>query len=139
MSASTSQEARIPTQIKLSALWAALMSCYIYCDHLGLYVKGSIMKMNDGLMGPLGVATPQILIGVSTLMAIPALMIALCVNLPPKFVKILNMVVAVIYIIVQALTIPGSEAFYIFYSFIEILILASIFVISLKWPIQKSV
>lgn len=139
MSAAIYQESKIPVQVKLSALWASLMSCYIYCDHLGLYVKGSVMKMNDGLMGPLGVATPQILIGVSILMAIPALMIGLSVNLKDSFVKWLNMVVAIIYISVQLLTIPGSEPFYILYSIVEIFILICIFVSALKWRVVKAV
>ena len=72
-------EYNAPVQIKIAALWASLMSCFIYCDYFGLYEKGAIMKMNEGFMGPLGQVTPQIMLGVSSMMAIPSVMICLSV------------------------------------------------------------
>lgn len=133
----TKTNLKTTTEIKLAALWASLVGCYIYCDFFGLFVKGAILKMNDGMMGPLGVATPQVLIGVSIMMAIPCLMIAMSVILPNKLAKILNLVFAACFIIIQGLTIPGSEPFYILFSIIEIGLLCTVFYLSLKWRITE--
>ena len=34
-----------PTPLKLSALWASLMFCYVYGDYLGLYVPGKLAEV----------------------------------------------------------------------------------------------
>ena len=59
------------------------MGLYIYNDYFFMYTPGAIREMSSGIMGPLGPATPAIMVGVSLLMAIPALMIALSVALKP--------------------------------------------------------
>ena len=40
--------------MKLSALWASTMFCYIYCDYFELYVPGKLDGMLQGKIGPLG-------------------------------------------------------------------------------------
>lgn len=39
------EEYRAPTKVKLAALWASTMFCYIYCDYFGLYVAGTVNEM----------------------------------------------------------------------------------------------
>ncbi|HEX7679119.1 MAG TPA: hypothetical protein VF713_13395, partial [Thermoanaerobaculia bacterium] len=51
------EDVRIDVKIKLSALWASVMFCYIYADYFGLYVPGALQKMLNGRMGPLGPTT----------------------------------------------------------------------------------
>ena len=62
----------IHTKLKLSALWASTMFCYIYCDYFQLYVPGKLKSMLQGEMEPLGAVTQEILMGTSILMAIPS-------------------------------------------------------------------
>ncbi len=76
------EEYRAPAKVKLAALWASTMFCYIYGDYFGLYVAGTLADMNHGSMGPLGHATPGVLTGVSLMMAVPSLMVALSLLLP---------------------------------------------------------
>ena len=45
--------AKTPVQMKLSALWAALMFLYIYADFFSLYKPGQIEEVMAGRMGPL--------------------------------------------------------------------------------------
>ena len=78
------------TNIKIAFIWASLMSCFIYCDYFGLYKKGTIMEMNDGIMGPLGQVSDIAMIGVSAMMAIPSLMICLSAILPANINRPLN-------------------------------------------------
>jgi len=43
----------IHVRYKLSALWSALMFCYLYGDYFGLYVPDKLKGMLDG-EGPVG-------------------------------------------------------------------------------------
>jgi len=38
----------IDVRIKISALWASVMFCYIYADYFGLYVPGALQRMLNG-------------------------------------------------------------------------------------------
>lgn len=125
-------------QIKISALWASLMSCFIYCDYFGLYEKGAIMKMNEGLMGPLGQVTPQVMLGVSTMMAIPSVMIGLSVILKSQISRILNIIFPICYVAIMVASSIGSAQFYMFFATIEIFILLGILYFAVKWPKQEA-
>jgi hypothetical protein len=76
-------DVRINVQMKLSALWAALMFLYIYADIFSLFKPGHIDRMTEGLMGPFPV-TQGSLLGFSVLMVIPAVMVFLSLALQPR-------------------------------------------------------
>jgi hypothetical protein len=59
-------------------------------------------------MGPLGPATPRVLVGVSILLAIPALMILLSVALPAGASRWLTIVFGLAYTVIEALTFLGA-------------------------------
>ncbi|MBN8647828.1 MAG: hypothetical protein J0L55_07720 [Caulobacterales bacterium] len=131
-------EYNAPVQIKIAALWASLMSCFIYCDYFGLYEKGAIMKMNEGFMGPLGQVTPQIMLGVSSMMAIPSVMICLSVILKPSFNRILNIIFPICYIAIMVASSIGAAQFYMFFATIEIFILLGVLYHAVRWPRQEA-
>ena len=56
---------KINVRIRLSALWASVMFCYIDTDYFGLYVPGALQAMLDGQMRPLGPTTHGALLGTS--------------------------------------------------------------------------
>ena len=64
------EDIKIHVKIKLSALWASVMFCYIYADYFGLYVPGTLQGMLNGKMEPLGPTTQDVLVGTSVMMAI---------------------------------------------------------------------
>lgn len=124
----------VSVNVKLSLLWAALMSLFIYNDYFSLYLPGTIEMMQAGRMGPLGPATDAILVGVSILMAVPALMIYLSAVLPPGLNRWINGVLGVIYAIVTALTFPGSPLFYKMVVVLEIALASHIVWYAFHWP-----
>ncbi|MEM6411774.1 MAG: DUF6326 family protein [Pseudomonadota bacterium] len=124
----------IPTPIKLSLLWAALMGLYIYNDYFSLYLPGTIEDMSSGIMGPLGPATDQILIIVALLLAIPALMIYLATALPATISKWANVGFGGLYTVVEALTFFGSRPFYQMVVVLEISVTLTIIWTAWRWP-----
>jgi hypothetical protein len=130
---------RPPIRLKLSALWASLMFCYVYGDFFGLFIQGRLAQMNKGIIGPLGMATPGTLVGVSAMMAIPALMVAFSLLLPRAISRWANVVFGLAYAAIMIVTIvPGDEPFYLFFAVIEIALCVSITWIALRWRIGES-
>lgn len=124
-----------PVKLKLAALWTALMFCYVYGDFFGLFVPGRLSKMNTGLIGPLGEATPMILVGVAAMMAIPSLMIFLSLVLPPVVNRWANLVLGFAYAGIMILTmLPGAPMFYLFLGGIEVALTLLIVWYAWRWP-----
>jgi hypothetical protein len=128
------EEYRAPAKLKLAALWASTMFCYIYGDYFGLYVRGTVADIDRGIMGPLGQATPGILVGVSAMMAIPSLMVALSLLLPAVASKWANVVLGIAYTAIMAMSLPGSEPFYLMLGVVEMALTLSIAIVALRWP-----
>lgn len=128
------EDAKIPVKIKLSALWASLMLCFVYGDYFGLYVPGKLGKMIDGRMGPLGAVTQNVLVGTSIMMAIPALMVFLSLVMKPAISRWVNALLGLAYAAIMVLTMPGAWRFYQLLGVVEILLCLAIVGLALKWP-----
>ena len=129
----------IHTRLKLSALWASTMFCYIYCDYFELYTPGKLEGMTQGEMGPLGSVTQGVLMGTSLLMAIPSLMVFLSVALPARFSKYLNIVFGVFFTLLMAmLTYSSGWYFYKLFAAIETVLTALVVWYAWKWPEVES-
>lgn len=124
----------IPIRLKLSALWASMMFCYVYGDYFGLYVPGKVMAMNAGRMSSLGELTPATHVAVTVMMAIPSLMVALSLLLPPGF-RWLQIGLSITYAGIMMLTmIGGAPPFYLLLGVIEILLSLAIIWHAIRWP-----
>lgn len=128
----------VSTEVKLSLLWASLMSLYIYNDYFSMYLPGSIEDMSAGRMGPLGDATDTILVLVSLMLAIPALMIFLSAALAPTASRWLNIFFGLAYTVIEALTFFGSALFFQIVVALEIVITVMIVWTALSWPKEPS-
>ena len=124
----------VPTPIKLSLLWAALIGLFIYNDYFSLFLPGFFEDVSNGIMGPLGPATDRILIIVAFMLAIPALMIALSSILPAIFSKWSNVAFGTIYTAIEVMTFIGSRPFYQMVVVFEILVTLCIVWLALRWP-----
>lgn len=124
-------------KLKLAALWTSLTLCYIYCDYFELYQPGKLQSMLDGRFGPLGPVTQATLLGASALLAVPALMVALCTLLPQRVSRPLNVVLGVVYSVVMLAVIPGAWRFYQMFAAIEIGISLSIAWLAIRWPMAS--
>ncbi len=127
------REWRAPVPLRLSLLWTSVMFLYVYGDHFGLFRPGVLIRMNDGIIAPLGTATPGILLGVAAMMAIPSLMIAASALLPAWLSRFSNIVSGLLYSLIVAVTAIGAPLFYMFLSVIEIALTLTIAVTAWRW------
>lgn len=123
-----------PVQLKLSALWASVMLCYIYGDYFGLFVPGTLKAMFDGRMGSLGPTTQGVLLGTAALITFPALMIALSLLLPPAVNRGLNIVLGLAYTAIVVFFMPGGWWFYEVLAIVEIILQLLVVRYAWKWP-----
>lgn len=131
------EDTKIDVKIRLSAMWASVMFCYIYADYFGLYVPGALQRMLAGQMGPLGPTTQGILLGTAVMMAIPSVMIVLSVALKSKLNRWLNIICGVIYTIVILITM-WDWVFSIFFGAVEVALTALIAWHAWNWPKQET-
>lgn len=127
----------IPVQGKLAAAWASFMLFYIYVDYLALYKPGFLDDIRAGVVHDF--ETGPLFVGLSlTLVGIPALMIALSAALPARTNRVVNLVVAALYIPVTIYNADGESLSYgYFYGLsiaVEVLLLAFILRSAWRWP-----
>lgn len=125
---------KVPVKLKLAALWASLMFCYIYGDYFGLYQPGTLQSMLEGKMGPLGPTTQGVLLGTSILMAVPSVMVFLSLAMRPLLSRVVNVVLGLLYAIIMAMSMPGAWTFYLFLGVIEIMLSLLIVWYAWRWP-----
>ncbi len=128
---------KIHVKIKLSALWAAVMFCYIYGDIFRLFQHGELQAMLDGKMWGLPV-TQGLLLGTSAFIAIPSIMVFLSLALRPGLNRLANILFGVIYTgtMLYTMMYSGPWAFYIFLGFIEVALTVLIVWYAWSWPKQ---
>jgi hypothetical protein len=127
---------RINVKIILSALWITIMFLLVYADLKAIYQTGTVDAIIKGEI--IGIKIDQFfLLSSAILMSIPSIMIILSLILKPKLNRVLNILCALLFIFVNIGTYfaPGKVwHFYIYFTFIEFLILLSIIRFAWKWP-----
>ena len=127
---------KINVKIKLSALWISMMLLYIYADILSLFRPGQVEEMLEGRMGPFPV-TQGSLLTASILMIIPAVMVFLSLTLKPAVNRWANIVMGVLYTLVNIGNLIGETwAYYIVFGIVEIMLTLLIVWHASKWPGQ---
>ena len=129
-------EFKINVRLKLSALWTAVMFCYIYGDYFELYVPG---KVEELLKGQNIFDSPMKLLIVTVILTIPSLMIFLSLLLKPKLTKWLNIGIGIIFtlftLLVGIMSISQWRIFYVFLSFLESII--TLIIVWQAWNWEK--
>lgn len=131
---STLDDPKVGIRAKLASLWASLMFCYVYGDFFGLFVPGRLRDMIAGNFGPLGPTTQGVLIGVSLLMAVPAVMIFGSLTLPAALCRWTNVLLGTAYTAIMLLTMQDALPFYLVLGTIEVLVSAAIGIYAWRWP-----
>lgn len=133
--ASPLQDAGVPVQAKLAAAWASFMFLYVYVDILGLYMPGVIDDIRAGIVWELQISQTWA-VGALTLMAIPILMVVLSITLPARANRVINLVVASVYVLVSAANALGEAWTYYFTLAVglEVVVLALILRYAWTWP-----
>lgn len=128
------QDHPVPTRLKLSALWTATMFCYVYGDYFGLYLPNKLASLAQGRMGPLGQASPGVLVAVSVMMAVPSLLIAATLFLPPAVCRWSNIVLGLMYTAIMAISLPGAAPFYVTLAAFEMMLTGLAALVAWTWP-----
>ena len=129
------EDIKVNIKIKLSALWASVMFCYIYGDYFSFYVPKEIQGF---ISGETKLDSPLKLFAASLLMTIPALMIFLSIALKPNISRWLNIIFGILYtaimLVIAITSIAPWWAFYVFLAIIESGITLLIVWYAWKWP-----
>ena len=110
------------------------MFLYIYVDYFALYKPGFIHDIL-GSVWEFDISQVFVVVGLS-LMAVPILMVFLSMTLPARANRLMNLIVAPIYVVVSALNALGESWTY-FYGLsigLEVLLLAFILRSAWTWP-----
>jgi hypothetical protein len=129
------EDVKIPVRMKLLALWSSVMFFYIYGDYFELYQPGKLQGMLGGKMA-FGPISQGILLGMSALLAVPALMVFLSLVLPSRVNRWMNVFFGVLYTVVMVLAMQGAWHFYVFYGLVEITLTSTIVWLAWTWPRQ---
>jgi hypothetical protein len=128
---------KVHVKLKLSALWASVMFCYIYGDYFLLYQPGKLQDVLRGNMAPLGPVTQGVLLFTSVSMAIPAAMVFLSLALRANLSRRLNIILGVLYTLFVLITMPGAWAFYLFTGSVDVALTTLIVWHAWTWPRQR--
>ena len=133
------EDYKINIRIILSALWTAIMFCYIYGDYFELYLP----KKVEGLLnGQNMLDSPMKLFVTTIILAIPALMIFLSLVLNPKLTKWLNIGVGIFFtlftLLVGISSITEWRTFYVFLSLLESILTSLVIFKAWNWTKVKA-
>jgi Family of unknown function (DUF6326) len=134
-SQSTLEDLRMPVQAKLAAAWTSFMFLYIYVDYFALYKPGVIDDILVGIVYEFDISQVFVIIALS-LVAVPILMVFLSMTLPARANRLMNLIVAPIYVAVSAFNALGESWTY-YYTLtigLEVLLLAFILRYAWTWP-----
>ena len=126
------REEDVGTKVRLAGAWATLIALYIYADFLSLY-PGQLGEISRGALGPFDVSQVTLLIS-SLIVILPALMIVLSLILPRAISRSVNLVLAVLYVLINISNLIGETwVYYLLFGVIEILITVFIFFLAWRW------
>lgn len=133
------EDVKINVKVKLAALWIALMFFYTYADILGFYAPGNLEELISGEIAGIRM-TQGVLLGSAALMAVPSLMAFLSLALSAKADRLVNIIVAVVYMGVLTSTFftGRNPVYYLFLAIGKALLIALIVWHAWKWPRQES-
>jgi hypothetical protein len=132
------QEDKVSVKIRLAAAWATLIALYIYADFLSLYRPGQLDEIGRGVMGPFTVSQGTLVVA-SLIVIIPAAMIVLSLLLSARANRLLNLLLAILYTLVNVSNLAGEEwAYYYLFGIAEIAITLYIFFTAWRWPLKRA-
>jgi hypothetical protein len=126
-------DVKVGIKLKLAALWAATMFCYVYGDFFRLMQPGKLSAMLAGRT-PLGPVTPGLLLGFAIFMSIPAVMVFLSAALSARINRWSNIVLGGAYTFAILATMPGAWSFYLYLGVVEAVLTATITWLAWTWP-----
>lgn len=119
---------------KLAALWASFMFLYIYVDYFHLYMPGALKDILAGRVFVFDISSVFLLIAMF-FVAIPTLMIFLSVVMPAKVNRLINLIVATVFIPYMLFNLAGEAWVHMYFAAaLEVALLCLIIRFAWKWP-----
>jgi hypothetical protein len=128
------EELRVPTKVKLAGLWGAVMFMYIYVDIIGFFKPGTIADILVGKAWIYDIDQTWLLLSLM-LMSLPVIMICVSLMSPAKMNRYSNIGLGAFHIVIAAGFASGEvNAYYVFGTVVEVIILVMIIWTAWKWP-----
>ncbi|AOT07962.1 DUF6326 family protein [Pseudoalteromonas luteoviolacea] len=127
------EDYQINVKLKISALWIAVMFCYVYGDYIEVYVPG---VMSEALLVSADRKGIQYeFFAVALLMSIPSVMIFLTLALKPNINRKLNIIIPSLFIVLLvSLNLETRWGFYLYLTALEVLLSFMTMFYAWKWP-----
>ena len=132
----TLEDQPIPVRAKLAAAWTSFMFLYAYVDIIAFFKPGVIDDILTGKVWEFDVSQ-TLLTTFLALMAIPIFMVVLSMTLPARANRIMNLIVASVYVPVTVFNAAGGQYYLYFYGLgivLELILLALILRYAWTWP-----
>lgn len=134
MKSNTFEDLNVNVKLKIAGLWIALMFAYTYADVLGFYSPGNLAEILTGVIGGVPL-TPEMLLAMAALMAIPIVMIFLSLILKAKVNRVVNIILGIFHIVLLlASSLVAPTAYYLVFAGLELICLLLITWFAYKWP-----
>lgn len=128
------EEVKVSLKLKLAGLWASFMFLYIYVDYFHLFMPGALPDMLAGKVFVFKVTQTFLMVTLVSV-TIPALMIFLSISLSAKVNRIVNIIVATVYIPYTLFNLAGEAWIHmVFGAIVEVILLFLIIRYALRWP-----
>ena len=123
----------VNVRIKLSALWTSTLFVFAYVDLFSLYRPDFRADVEAGEIGGFTV-NHAFLLGTTTYVVIPSLMVSLSLILRPRVSRNANLALSVVYALTIIVGAIGEWSYFILGSAIEVMLLAGIVYYAWTWP-----
>ena len=131
-------EQKANVRVVLASQWASFMFLYIYVDYFHLYMPGTLQDTSAGKVFEFSISQAFLITALISV-SIPAIMIFLSVALSAKISRLINIIVASIYIPYTLFNFVGEAWPHMYYgAAVEVAFLVLIICYAKKWPtLQK--
>jgi hypothetical protein len=130
-------EVEVDIKLKLACLWTSFMFLYIYVDYFHLYMPSTLTDILKGKVFVFDISQAFLLIAM-IMVTLPVLMIFISVVLPAKVNRILNIIVAILFIPYMLFNLVGEAWMHmVFAAIVEVLLLCFIIYYAWNWPLVK--
>ncbi len=131
------ETATVSVRVKISALWTAMLFVFAYVDLFSLYRPDFRAEIEAGQIAGFAV-NQSFLVGVTSYILIPSLMVFLSLVLAPRVARWANLVLSSVYALTIVAGAIGEWTYYVLGSAIEVVLLAAIAYFAWTWPRNAS-
>lgn len=120
-------------RLKIAALWASMLSIFVYVDLFSLFRADIRADLEAGKMFAFTVGQ-GFLLGATVYVMVPSLMVFLSLVLPPKVVRLSSIVLGILYAVTVAGGAVGeSNYYYVLGSIAEVALLLGVVYVAWTW------